>query len=118
MTSPTHPHARLKEAAIGALKDSGPSRVHGRYSVSMMVVLDDPPRVDNLHIRPEYAQEDLRYEIAEWDGTRLVKILGRVSSIDGAMALLDAEHRKAPRKSLMLREGARVIDRRGPDATP
>jgi hypothetical protein len=62
--------------------------------------------------------EDLRYEIAEWSSAEttkasLVETLGRASSLDGARALLEAEHQKAPGKVLVLRERMRIIDRRG-----
>jgi hypothetical protein len=115
MTSPTHPLARLKEAAAQWVLTAPTVAVHDKFTLSMRAtVLDDGTvAVGGVVLRPEYTVEDLRYEIGEWDGSRLVEVLGRVSSMDGAKALLEAEHARAPGKVLVLRHGARVIDKRG-----
>jgi hypothetical protein len=120
MTDPTHPLARLKEAAAQWVLTAPGIRVHDKFTLTMRATRleDGTVGVGAVVLRPEYATEDLRYEVGEWEGTRLVEVLGRASSLDGARALLEAEHRKAPGKPLILRQGARVIDKRGADAPP
>jgi hypothetical protein len=115
MTDPTHPLARLKEAAAQWVLTTPGVRVHDKFTLSMGATRleDGTVSVGGVVLRPEYATEDLRYEIGEWEGTRLVEVLGRASSLDGARALLDAEHQKAPGRALVLRQGARIIDKRG-----
>lgn len=83
----------------------------------MLSVDPDTPR----DATPRGPIEDLRYEIGEWTTAETnkaspVEVLGRASSLDGAKALLEAEHRKAPGKVLVLREKMRIIARAGPDA--
>jgi hypothetical protein len=121
MTKPTHPLARLKEAAVAWIRSTRVGHRSEAFRLSMLITQDD--QAVDIRLRPEDAIEDLRYEIAEWSSPDVskgqpVEVLGRASSIDGGRALLDAEHQKAPRKVLLLRERARVIARRGPDETP
>jgi hypothetical protein len=114
-----HPLARLKEAAAQWVRTTPSVQAHDKFTLTMRAtVLDDGTvGVGGIVLRPEYAMEDLRYEVGEWDARdMLVEVLGRASSLDGARALLEAEHRKAPSKTLVLREKMRVIDKRGPDA--
>jgi hypothetical protein len=116
MTSPTHPLARLKEAAIAWIRSTRVGHRSEAFRLSMLVTQDD--QVVDIRLRPEDAIEDLRYEIAEWSSPDVsrgqpVEVLGRASSMDGAKALLEAEHARAPGKVLVLRHGARVIDKRG-----
>jgi hypothetical protein len=116
MTEPTHPLARLKDAALAWIKTTPGAMLGEVFRLSMRV--DCRGMVDDIRLRPEDTPEDLRYEIAEWSSTEttkasLVEILGRASSLDGGRALLEAEHQKAPGKILVLREKMRVIDRRG-----
>jgi hypothetical protein len=116
MTDPTHPLARMKEAAAQWVLTVPTVAVHDKFTLSMRatVLEGGTVAVGGVVLRPEYAAEDLRYEIGEWEGTRLVDVLGRASSLDGGRALLDAEHARAPGKALVLREGARVIAKAGP----
>jgi hypothetical protein len=118
VTSPTHPLARRKEAAAQWVLTAPTVAVHDKFTLSMRAtVLDDGTvSVGGVVLRPEYTIEDLRYEIGEWDGSRLVEVLGRVSSMDGAKALLEAEHARAPGKTLLVRQGALVKAKAGPDA--
>jgi hypothetical protein len=119
VTEPTHPLARMKEAVAQWVRTTPTVQAHDKFTLSMRVTLLDGGAVSvgGLVLRPEYALEDLRYEIGEWDAKDSpVEVLGRASSLDGGRALLEAEHRKAPGKILVLREKMRVIDRRGPDA--
>jgi len=118
MTEPTHPLARLKEAAVQWLRSTPGGMLGEVFRLSMRVSLSEPPSVDDVRLRPEMTPEDLRYEIAEWSAADVtrgkpVEILGRAAGLDGARALLEAEHRKAPKKVLILSEKMRVIDRRG-----
>jgi hypothetical protein len=117
MTEPTHPLARMKEAVAQWVRTTPSVQAHDKFTLSMRAtVLDDGTvGVGGVVMRPEYALEDLRYEIGEWDAKdRLVEVLGRASSLDGGRSLLEAEHRRAPGKVLVLRERMRVIDKRGP----
>jgi hypothetical protein len=120
MTDPTHPLARLKEAAAQWVRTTPSVQAHDKFTLTMRAtVLDDGTvGVGGITLRPEYALEDLRYEIGEWDAREmLVEVLGRASSLDGARALLEAEHRKTPWKILILREKMRVIAKRGGNAS-
>jgi hypothetical protein len=116
MPDPTHPLALLKGAAAAWVATTPGIRVHDKFTLSMRATRfeDGTVGVGGVVLRPEYAIEDLRYEVGEWDDKDvLVEVLGRASSLDGAKALLEAEHRKAPGKVLVLRERMRIIDRRG-----
>jgi hypothetical protein len=116
MTDPTHPLARLKEAAAQWVQTTPGVRVHDKFTLSMRATRleDGTVSVGGVVLRPEYAIEDLRYEVGEWEGTRLVEVLGRASSIDGARALLEAEHKNAPGKVLLMRQGTLVKAKAGP----
>jgi hypothetical protein len=116
MTDPTHPLARLKEAAAQWVLTTPGVRVHDKFTLTLRAnrLENGTVAVGGIILRPEYALEDLQYEIGQWDGSQLVEVLGRASSMDGAKALLEAEHRRAPSKTLLLRQGALVKAKAGP----
>jgi hypothetical protein len=125
MTDPTHPLARLKEAAIHWVRQAPMGYVAEVFRLSMRVSLitEAISRVDDIRLSPETAIEDLRYEIAEWSTPDVsrgqpVEVLGRASSMDGAKALLEAEYRRAPGKTLVVRQGALVKAKAGPGTEP
>jgi hypothetical protein len=117
MSDPTHPLARLKEAAVAWVRSTRVGHRSEAFRLSMLVNRDD--QVVDLRLRPEDTLENLRYEIAEWSAPDInkgqhVEVLGRASSIDGAKALLQAEHQKTPGKVLLLSDSGRVLGKAGP----